>query len=68
MAAVLAMAFNRGFDDPAATLWVIMLIIQSLPYAATVATAFISALSYGRKSSPDMMEPSSGEPLLPKAA
>jgi hypothetical protein len=33
------MIFDRGFDDPAATLWMTMLAIQSLPYVATVTTA-----------------------------
>lgn len=46
--AIVAMVFIRGFDDPAATLWMIMLTIQSLPYFATVLTACISATSYRR--------------------
>jgi exo-beta-1,3-glucanase (GH17 family)/cellulose synthase/poly-beta-1,6-N-acetylglucosamine synthase-like glycosyltransferase len=66
VAAILAMAFNRGFEDPAATLWMTMLIIQSLPYAATVATAWVSAQSYGQKIRPDQLLPVAGE--LPKAA
>ncbi|HEX4079993.1 MAG TPA: glycosyltransferase [Rhizomicrobium sp.] len=44
--AVTAMVFVRGFDDPAATLWMIMLSIQSLPYMATLVTACLSAVSY----------------------
>jgi cellulose synthase/poly-beta-1,6-N-acetylglucosamine synthase-like glycosyltransferase/exo-beta-1,3-glucanase (GH17 family) len=65
-AAVAAMIFNnRGLEDPAAMLWMIMLVIQSLPYAATVATAWVSAQSYGRGMRPQI--PAS-EPVLPKAA
>ena len=41
------------FDDPAAWLWIIMLGVQSLPYAATVATAAISARSLA-KATPDV--------------
>ena len=65
--AVFAMFFNRGFDDPAATLWMIMMTIQSLPYLATVATAAISALSYKapKHLALPLAEP---EPKLPKAA
>ena len=33
-----------GFDDPAALLWIVMLGVQCLPYAATFVTAAISAL------------------------
>ena len=36
-------AVNRGLDDPAATLWMVMLAVQSLPYLATILTACISA-------------------------
>ncbi len=43
--ALIAMAFDRGFDDPAAMLWMVMLTIQSMPYAATVITAVLSAVS-----------------------
>jgi exo-beta-1,3-glucanase (GH17 family)/cellulose synthase/poly-beta-1,6-N-acetylglucosamine synthase-like glycosyltransferase len=67
VAAILAMMFKRGFEDPAATLWMTMLVIQSLPYLATVVTAGVSAMSYGRKMRPDAAEPSTGEPVLPKA-
>jgi len=48
-------------------LWMIMLVIQSLPYAATVATAWVSAQSYGRTATPNAIEPPA-EPVLPKAA
>ncbi|HUO91983.1 MAG TPA: glycosyltransferase [Rhizomicrobium sp.] len=66
--AIFAMGYkNRGFEDPAAMLWMIMLVIQSLPYAATVATAWVSAQSYGRTATPNAIEPPA-EPVLPKAA
>ncbi len=45
MAAMVSMAFDRGFDDPAVMLWMVMLGVQSLPYAATFFTATVSALS-----------------------
>jgi exo-beta-1,3-glucanase (GH17 family)/cellulose synthase/poly-beta-1,6-N-acetylglucosamine synthase-like glycosyltransferase len=66
-AAVIAMMFERGFEDPAAMLWMTMLIIQSLPYAATVATAWVSARSYGRGVRPEVPATQS-KPVLPKAA
>ncbi len=68
VAAILAMAIERGFDEPAATLWTAMLVIQSLPYLATVVTAGVSAMSYGRKNHPNSAAPSPREPVLPKAA
>lgn len=43
--AISSMATIRGFNDPASTLWITMLSIQSLPYIATVITAAISARS-----------------------
>ena len=66
--AVLAvMLFDRGFEDPAAMLWMVMLVIQSLPYAATVATAWISAHSYGRTDQAQR-DRTAGRARLPKAA
>ena len=43
--AIISVAFGRGLDDPAAALWMVMLLVQSLPFAATVYTATISAHS-----------------------
>jgi hypothetical protein len=52
---VLSVAVNGGFEDPAATLWMVMLSVQSLPYAATVATAALSAMSNaGRAKTPEL--------------
>jgi hypothetical protein len=50
--AVISVMSTGRFDDPAAWLWIIMLGVQSLPYAATVATAAISARSLA-KATPD---------------
>jgi hypothetical protein len=70
--AVLAMLGARGFDDPAATLWMTMLSIQSLPYLATLITACVSATSYGRIAAPApvivLPTPGAADPALPKAA
>ncbi|MEI7790425.1 MAG: glycosyltransferase family 2 protein [Alphaproteobacteria bacterium] len=43
--AMISMAFDRGFQDPAVSLWMVMLGVQALPYAATMVTARISARS-----------------------
>jgi exo-beta-1,3-glucanase (GH17 family)/cellulose synthase/poly-beta-1,6-N-acetylglucosamine synthase-like glycosyltransferase len=67
MLAVFAMFFNRGFDDPAATLWMIMLAIQALPYLATIAMAVISAMSYKAPEQIAVMIPRV-DPKMPKAA
>jgi exo-beta-1,3-glucanase (GH17 family)/cellulose synthase/poly-beta-1,6-N-acetylglucosamine synthase-like glycosyltransferase len=71
--AVVAMLLVRGFDDPAATLWTIMLAIQSLPYAATLTTACVSAASYRKIAATPlavMSSPSAvgANPVLPRAA
>jgi exo-beta-1,3-glucanase (GH17 family)/cellulose synthase/poly-beta-1,6-N-acetylglucosamine synthase-like glycosyltransferase len=71
--AVAAMLYERGTDDPAAMLWTAMLVIQSLPYAATVLTAGLSALSNRRSTQEDIVVTSAvptvpADPVLPKAA
>ena len=43
--AMVSMGFDRGFQDPAVALWMVMLGVQSLPYLATMVTAKISARS-----------------------
>ena len=48
MMGLVSMGTGRGFEDPAATLWMVMLTIQSLPYLATVVTAVLSAWSNAR--------------------
>jgi cellulose synthase/poly-beta-1,6-N-acetylglucosamine synthase-like glycosyltransferase/exo-beta-1,3-glucanase (GH17 family) len=63
MVAMISMAFDRGFQDPAVTLWMVMLGVQALPYAATLATAIVSARS---NRTPDTAPLDA--PALPKAA
>ena len=41
--AMISMGFDRGFQDPAVSLWMVMLGVQSLPYLATMITAKVSA-------------------------
>jgi exo-beta-1,3-glucanase (GH17 family)/cellulose synthase/poly-beta-1,6-N-acetylglucosamine synthase-like glycosyltransferase len=41
--AIISVMETGRYDDPAAWLWIIMLVVQSLPYAATVVTAAVSA-------------------------
>ena len=43
--AMVSMGFDRGFQDPAVSMWMVMLGVQSLPYLATMITARISARS-----------------------
>jgi hypothetical protein len=43
--AMISMGFARGFQDPAVSLWMVMLGVQALPYLATMVTARISARS-----------------------
>ena len=49
--AMISMAFDRGFEDPAVSMWMVMLGVQSLPYAATFFTATVSALSNQKRAS-----------------
>ena len=66
LAATVSMGFDRGFQDPAVTLWMVMLGVQSVPYAATFATASISALA-NKKAATAPLAPVA-KPVLPKAA
>jgi hypothetical protein len=66
LAAMVSMGFDRGFKDPAVTLWMVMLGVQALPYAATFATASISALSNRRLAGP--AEQPAAEPVVAEAA
>jgi exo-beta-1,3-glucanase (GH17 family)/cellulose synthase/poly-beta-1,6-N-acetylglucosamine synthase-like glycosyltransferase len=70
--AVLGLALDRGFDDPAAILWMAMLSIQTLPYLATIVTAALSALSNSSAPRRSQLIPlpaaKEAEPVLPKAA
>ena len=64
LAAMVSMGFDRGFEDPAVSLWMVMLGVQSLPYAATFVTATISAMSNKKVQSATVTT----ESPLPKAA
>jgi len=63
IAAMVSMAFDRGFQDPAVALWMVMLGVQALPYVATMVTAKISARA-NRKAG----TAASDVPSLPAAA
>ncbi len=56
--AMISMAFDRGFQDPAVTMWMVMLGVQSLPYVATMITAKVSAQSNARADSAPADKPS----------
>jgi hypothetical protein len=64
LAAMVSMGFDRGFEDPAVSLWMVMLGVQSLPYAATFVTASISAISNKKRQAVPVVP----EPALSKAA
>jgi cellulose synthase/poly-beta-1,6-N-acetylglucosamine synthase-like glycosyltransferase len=69
--AIAATFTTRGWDDPAAVLWMGMLTVQSMPYLATVITAAMSALSNMRAKPKAIVLPMpapAAEPVLPKAA
>ena len=46
--AILSVLSDGRLDDPAALLWIVMLSVQCLPYAATVVTAALSARSLAK--------------------
>jgi hypothetical protein len=69
--AIAATFVTRGWDDPAAVLWMGMLAVQSMPYLATAITAAMSALSNMRAKSAVILLPvpaQASKPILPKAA
>ena len=63
--AILSVLSTGRYDDPAALLWIVMLGVQSLPYAATVATAALSARGLAKGRPPLPVE---HPPKLAKAA
>ena len=63
--AMISMAFDRGLTDPAVTMWMVMLGVQSIPYAATLATASISAMSNRATA---LAEKPADEPAMTRAA
>jgi hypothetical protein len=60
---------THGIEDPAAILWMVMLTVQSVPYAATVSVAMLSAVSNAERAAPPMTHdtpvPPAPEPQLP---
>ena len=66
LVAMISMLFDRGLIDPAMTLWMVMLAVQSLPYAATFATASISAMS--NRAAETAPQAPAIDPEVPKAA
>jgi cellulose synthase/poly-beta-1,6-N-acetylglucosamine synthase-like glycosyltransferase/exo-beta-1,3-glucanase (GH17 family) len=69
--ALLAVATGTAIDDPAIQLWMVMIAVQGLPYAATVATASISAISNKKRQAIPAAQspvPNPPAPELPKAA
>ena len=66
--ALAAVWMTRGFSDPPALLWMVMLSVQTIPYVASIAIAIVSAASYRRHAAPIAAAPSNTEPVLPKAA
>jgi cellulose synthase/poly-beta-1,6-N-acetylglucosamine synthase-like glycosyltransferase len=73
--AIFGVGVSRGFDDPAAVLWMAMLAIQTLPYLSTVLTAALSAQSNAKPQATAVVLPlpaskagAEPEPVLIKAA
>jgi hypothetical protein len=64
VAAIVSVVVIHGFEEPAAVLWMIMLAVQSVPYAATVATAALSAASNAERTP----TPASHDAPLPPAS
>ena len=62
---MVSMAFDRGFTDPAVTMWMVMLGVQALPYAATFITASVSAMSNRAAA---LAEKAAEKPSVPEAA
>ena len=65
---MISMGFDRGFQDPAVTLWMVMLGVQSLPYLATMVTARISARSNRTGARWRRAAAADSQPALPEAA
>jgi hypothetical protein len=69
--AIASLASSAIFESPAVILWVAMLAIQALPYAATMVTAVVSAFSntrFGTTPSVLAVPKSEPQPVLPRAA
>jgi exo-beta-1,3-glucanase (GH17 family)/cellulose synthase/poly-beta-1,6-N-acetylglucosamine synthase-like glycosyltransferase len=68
IAAAVGTFVTRGLADPAAVLWMVMLGVQSLPYAASIATAVFSALANASQQAVPVIPISPPKTELPKAA
>ena len=70
--ALLSLATGPAIDDPAIQLWMVMISVQSIPYLATVATAWISAASNKHRAlegaAAAAVSAPAPKPVLPKAA
>jgi hypothetical protein len=47
VSAALLIAINRGGTEPEANVWAALLLVQALPYSATLALSFINVLPKG---------------------
>jgi exo-beta-1,3-glucanase (GH17 family)/cellulose synthase/poly-beta-1,6-N-acetylglucosamine synthase-like glycosyltransferase len=61
--ALIATGMGRGFEDPAAELWMVMLTVQMLPYASTIATAILSAWSNATAKEPKLVPAGQPKPV-----
>lgn len=66
--AIISVLATGRLDDPAALLWIVMLGVQCLPYAATIVTAVISARSNARDRHAPTLPAATTPTTLPKAA
>ncbi|MGA7713265.1 MAG: glycosyltransferase family 2 protein [Rhizomicrobium sp.] len=65
--AIVSLIATGRYDDPSALLWMVMLGVQSLPYAATIVTAVLSARSLAKHSQTPSL-PAQAPKTMAKAA
>ncbi len=65
--AIVSLFATGRYDDPSALLWMVMLGVQSLPYAATIVTAVLSARSLAKHSQTPTL-PAEAPKAMAKAA
>jgi len=67
---IVSVGLVHGFDEPAAVLWMVMLLVQATPYLATVVTAILSAVSNAEQPRATIAPapPRAPEPQLKEAA
>ena len=68
VSAIVSVAVVHGVDEPPALLWMVMLAVQSVPYAATVVTAALSAASNAVRAAPPVSTDAPVPPALKEAA